>query len=445
MADDSLHLDDLLQPFHKAETPRADWVIGTEAERFGVRSDGRPVHYAGEAGIATVLGRLEAQHGWTPTPETPGGPLISLRKDNASVTLEPGAQLELSGAPLRTIHETAKEFTDHSLELKTVTADLDIELLGLGYHPFARQEDLDWVPKLRYGVMRDYLLTRGSRARDMMRRTCTVQANLDYADEGDAIRKLRVGLAATPIVTALFANSPWSEGSFHGLRSHRTEVWQDVDPDRTGLLPFLWDGDVGYREYVEWVLDAPMFLIKREGRVVHNTGQTFRAFLADGFEGHQATMSDWETHINTMFPEVRLKSTLEMRSTDSQNIPRLLAISALWKGILYDEQATLAAEALFEPLACADATKAQSAVAKSAMDVCYGGRSMKEWSTDLLNIASGGLERISDRNEQGEDETMYLQTMRDLDGRCPADELLEKVPGETPAIADIIAASRFSN
>ncbi|MFK8004472.1 MAG: glutamate--cysteine ligase [Polyangiales bacterium] len=444
MADDPLTLDDLLQPFYKAETPRADWVVGTEAERFGVRSDGSPVHYAGEAGIATVLGRL-AEKGWTPTPETPGGPLISLRKGNASVTLEPGAQLELSGAPLRTIHETASEFYGHSDELKAVTSDLDIEWLGLGYHPFARQADLDWVPKLRYGVMRDYLLTRGSRARDMMRRTCTVQANLDYADESDAIRKLRVGLAATPIVTALFANSPWSEGSFRGLRSHRTEVWRDVDPDRTGLLPFLWDGDVGYREYVEWVLDAPMFLIKREGEVVHNTGQTFRAFLADGFEGHQATMSDWETHINTMFPEVRLKSTLEMRSTDSQNIRRLLSISALWKGVLYDEQATCEAEALLSPLAYEDASAAQGAIAESAMDVRYGDRSMKEWSADLLRIASGGLERISHRNGQGEDETMYLQPMLDLGGRCPADELLEKVPGETPAIADIIAATRFAN
>lgn len=444
MADDSLTLDDLLLPFHKAETPRADWVVGTEAERFGVRSDGSPVHYEGEAGIAMVLGRL-AEKGWTPTPETPGGPLISLRKDNASVTLEPGAQLELSGAPLRTIHETASEFYGHSNELKTVTADLDVEWLGLGYHPFARQEDLDWVPKLRYGVMRDYLLTRGSRARDMMRRTCTVQANLDYADEGDAIRKLRVGLAATPIVTALFANSPWSEGAFHGLRSHRTEVWQDVDPDRTGLLPFLWEGNVGYREYVEWVLDAPMFLIKRKGEVVHNTGQTFRAFLADGFEGHRATMSDWQTHINTMFPEVRLKSTLEMRSTDSQNIRRLLSISALWKGVLYDEQATRAAEALLEPLAFSDASAAQSAVAKDAMDVRYGDRSMKEWSTDLLNIASAGLERLAHRNGQGEDETMYLRPMFELGGRCPADELLEKVPGETPAVADIIAATRFAN
>lgn len=444
MADDPLTLDDLLLPFYKAETPRADWVVGTEAERFGVRSDGSPVHYEGEAGVAMVLGRL-AEKGWTPTPETPGGPLISLRKGNASVTLEPGAQLELSGAPLRTIHETAAEFYGHTEELKAVTSDLDIEWLGLGYHPFARQEDLDWVPKLRYGVMRDYLLTRGSRARDMMRRTCTVQANLDYADETDAIRKLRVGLAATPIITALFANSPWSEGSFHGLRSHRTEVWQDVDPDRTGLLPFLWDGNVGYREYVEWVLDAPMFLIKRAGEVVHNTGQTFRAFLADGFEGHRATMNDWETHINTMFPEVRLKSTLEMRSTDSQNIPRLLAISALWKGILYDEEATAAAEALLAPLAFSDASTAQSAVAKSAMDVQYGDRAMKDWSVDLLNIASGGLERLSHRNGQGEDETMYLQPMFDLRGRCPADELLEKVPGETPAIADIIAATRFAN
>ncbi|MFT5357316.1 MAG: glutamate--cysteine ligase [Polyangiales bacterium] len=445
MADDTLHLDDLLLPFHKAETPRSGWVIGTEAERFGVRSDGRPVHYAGEAGVATVLGRLADRHSWTPTPETPGGPLISLRKGNASVTLEPGAQIELSGAPLRTIHETAAEFADHSAELKSVGADLDIEWLGLGYHPFARQEDLDWVPKLRYGVMRDYLLTRGSRARDMMRRTCTVQANLDYADESDAIRKLRVGLAATPIVTAMFANSPWSEGSFQGLRSHRTEVWQDVDPDRTGLLPFLWEGDVGYREYVEWVLDAPMFLIKREGRVVHNTGQTFRSFLADGFEGHRATMIDWETHINTMFPEVRLKSTLEMRSTDSQNIHHLPAIPALWKGLLYEDQALSAAEALLEPLACADATKAQSAVAETAMDAVYGGRSMKEWSSDLLGIAAAGLQRLGDTNSEGEDESIYLRSIQDLQGRCPADVLLEKAPGETPDTTDIIAASRFSD
>ena len=443
MANDLLQIDDLLLPFYKAETPRSGWVVGTEAERFGVRSDGRPVHYAGEAGIATVLTRL-AERGWTPTPETPGGPLISLRRDNASVTLEPGAQFELSGAPLATIHETAAEFAEHTAQLKEVTADLDIEWLGIGYHPFARQDDLDWVPKLRYSVMRDYLMTRGARARDMMRRTCTVQANLDYANEADAIRKLRVGLSATPIVTAMFANSPWSEGSFRGLRSHRTEVWQDVDPDRSGLLPFLWDGDVGYQEYVEWVLDAPMFLIKREGHVVHNTGQTFRSFLADGFEGHHATMSDWETHINTMFPEVRLKSTLEMRSTDSQNVRNLPAIPALWKGLLYDEQATSAAEVLLAPLAFADAKAAQTSVAKSAMDVRYGDRTMKEWSTDLLSIAVDGLKRLNQRNDKGEDESIYLQPIREMQGRCPADVLLEKAPGETPSAADIIAASRFA-
>ena len=335
--------------FREAEKPADRWRVGTEAEKFGVlRASGAPIGFDGPSGVRAVLEGLAHRFGWREKREHPDGPLIALRRDAASITLEPGAQLELSGAPFATVHQTAREFADHIDEVHAVSEPLGIAWLGLGFHPTAAQADLPWVPKLRYGVMKRYLPTRGGMAHDMMRRTATVQANLDYADEADAARKLRVGLGLSPIITAMFANSPFVEGAPSGERTHRGRVWLDTDPDRAGLLPFAWADDFGYDDYVAWALGVPMFGFMRDGALIANPGQPFSDFLANGYRGHRATRADWEMHLNTLFPEVRLKATLEVRGADVQPTDRLCALPALCKGVFYDARALERAEALID-------------------------------------------------------------------------------------------------
>lgn len=423
-------LDDLLEPFHEAEKPRRRWRIGTEAEKFGVlRDSGQPIAFEGETGVKTVLLELRDRHGWFPEAEVAGGDLISLRRGDASITLEPGGQLELSGAPLGSIHQTCAEFRGHMTELSDISEELGIAWLGLGFHPTARQEDLPWVPKLRYGIMKKYLPTRGSLALDMMRRTATVQANFDYSSEDDAIRKMRVSLGIAPIVTAIFANSPFVEGVATGERSHRAAVWLDTDPDRSGLLPFAWEEDFGYRRYVEYALDVPMFMIKRDGKPVANTGQTFRSFLADGYEGHRATMDDWTTHLNTIFPEARLKNIIEVRSADSQKTSMICALPALLKGVLYDEASLAKAESMVSSLTHDLAEAARPDIAKRGMRAELAGRELAEWANELLAISEDGLARLSHLNRKGEDERVHLSELKSLvtQGKSPADVLLDVV------------------
>ncbi|MCA9600871.1 MAG: glutamate--cysteine ligase, partial [Myxococcales bacterium] len=359
------------------------------------------------------------------------GPVVALRRDGASITLEPAAQLELSGAPLSTIHETAAEFEGHMEELAPVSERLGIAWLGLGLNPLHRRDQLPWVPKLRYGVMREYLPTRGPLALDMMQRTCTVQANLDYASEADAMRKLRVGLRASPIVTAMFANSPLVEGARSGEASHRALVWLHMDPDRSGMLPFAWSEKSGYRDYVEWALDVPMFLVKRGPKVLKNTGQTFRAFWKDGFEGERATFGDWESHLATLFPEVRLKRTLEVRGADGQSTALTCALPALWKGLLYDDRALDALEHTTRALTFESAEAVRPAIADRGLRAEYGGRPLTEWAAEILEIAEGGLERIGDLNSHGQDERIHLAKLKELieRGQSPSDALLEKLSG----------------
>lgn len=433
-------LDDLLAPFHEAEKPRARWRVGTEAEKFGVRrADGSPIPFEGRDGVRTILLELCDRHGWFPEREHEGGDVISLRRGDASITLEPGAQLELSGAPLATIHQTCAEFRGHMAELRDISDELGIVWLGLGFHPFAHQSELPWVPKLRYGVMQHYLPTRGGHALDMMRRTATVQANLDYDSEADAARKLRVSLALSPVVTAMFANSPFVEGKATGERSHRASVWLDVDPDRSGLLPFAWAEDFGFRDYVEWALDVPMFLVKRDGKVLKNTGQTFRAFLADGFEGARARRSDWTTHLNTLFPEVRLKGTIEVRGADSQPTSMICALPALFKGLLYDDQALRDAEALVSGLDHETVAAIREDVATLGMRAVLRERPIAEWARQVLAIAEDGLRRQSNLNRDGRDETIHLSRLSALvsEGRSPADALLDEVDVERDLLPQI--------
>ncbi len=434
-------MDDLLVLFHEAEKPRERWRIGTEAERIAVRkADGAHLPYDGPVSVLAIFDRLIRDFGWKAERETEDGPIIALQRGEASVTLEPGSQIELSGTPYETVHQGKAESDRHWAELRPVIEDLGLVWLGLGCHPFASVEELGWVPKLRYQVMRRYMPTRGSLAGDMMTKTCTVQANLDYSSEEDAMRKLRVGLRAQPIVTAMFANSPWEGGKRSGYRSYRALVWLHMDPDRSGLLPFAWKDQPSYLDYVEWALDAPMFLVKREGRAFYNTGQTFRAFMEEGFQGVMATYGDWMTHLRTLFPEVRLKNTLEYRGADAQRPEMLFALPALWKGLLYDADSFRSLEDLVDRWSYSEVERERDALARHGVRTRFMNREAIDWAGEILELAEAGLRRIGAQNEAGEDETTLLGPLRALleSSRCPADVLLEQVGESLPSREAVI-------
>jgi glutamate--cysteine ligase len=427
--------DDLFHVFHEAEKPSSKFRCGAEMEKPGVfRADAAPFPYEGERGVRVILEKLEADFGWKADRETEGGPLIALLRKGASITLEPGAQLELSGAPLVTMHEIADELDEHIAEIRPISEQLGCTWLGLGFHPFARREDLAFVPKQRYGIMREYLPTRGGHALDMMLRTSTVQANYDYENEADAVRKLGVALRLSPLTTALFANSPWKEKARWGGATYRGRVWLDVDPDRSGLVPAMWGKGASYAAYVEWALDVPMFLIKRGGKPILNTGQTFRAFWKDGFEGHRATLGDWQTHLNTLFPEVRLKRTIEIRGADSQSSALAVALPALWTGILYDHRALSEAEALVDGWTHDEVSASRPAIAQLGVRASFRGRPLHEVGSRLVEIAEGGLQRRALKRADGRDESVHLEPLKALvtRGRSPADELLERATSDDP-------------
>lgn len=431
-AEPPLREEELELPFVQSCKPREQFRVGAEAEKFGVRlGNGAPLHYQGEGGVERVLRTLVEQHGWTEETEYPGAPPIALRRGEASVTLEPGAQLELSGAPMPHMHAIASELVSHLSELKEVSAALGVVWLGVGFHPFAEQSDLDWVPKQRYAVMREYLPTRGAHGLDMMRRTATVQANYDYSSERGAMRKLRVALKLAPVTTAMFANSPFVEGKITGELSHRARVWLDVDPDRTGLVPQTWDDRATFRTYVDWALDCPMFLFKRDGHVVDNRGQRFRDFLANGFEGHRAKMSDWEMHLNTLFPEVRLKRTLEIRGADSQPTPYFAALPALWTGLLYDETALASADALTADFTHEELLALRKRIPKEGLRAPFRGKPLADLAEKVVDLAARGLERRNVIGRDGRDERAHLEPIQKLVARAetPADVLLAHVKG----------------
>ncbi len=427
-------LDDLLEPFERGIKPVSQFRVGTEAEKPGVLEEsGLPLPWEGPRSVKRVLAALVEQFGWLPERETIGGEAIALRRGQASITLEPGGQLELSGAPLATIQEIEHEVEEHLRELEGISRELGIAWLGIGFHPFARQQDLPMVPKLRYGVMVRYLPTRGKRALDMMRRTSTVQANLDFSSEDDAIRKLRVGLALQPIVMAMFANSPFYEDAVSRETSVRAGVWSDVDRDRTGYLPFVFEEDMSFRRYVEWALDVPMFLFKRDGKVVENTGQTFRAFMKDGFGGYRAKQSDWTSHINTIFPEARLKHTIEMRGADAQSRALVPALPAIWKGILYDDAALRRAEELSSKIDPTRLEEERLGIAERGLRATFQGRPMGDWAELVLDIADAGLGAQRIRNPHHEDERRYLAPLRALllDRESPGHRLARELEGVT--------------
>lgn len=421
-------IDDLLFPFHEAIKPEERFRIGAEAEKFGVdATTGAALPYEGERSVLTVLQALVERHGWKAEHEKPGGPLISLTRTGGSITLEPGGQLELSGAPFETIHQICMEMSGHMAELRDISDELSLTWLGVGFHPFASQAELPWVPKTRYGYMRRYLPTRGEHGLDMMRRTATVQANFDYSSEASAMRALRVSLRLSPLVTAMFANSPFYEGRLFGGKSFRAKVWLSVDPARQGLLKDVMERGERFIDYIEWALDAPMFMVKRGARVIENTGQSFRSFLKHGFRGERPIRADWETHINTLFPEVRLKRTIEVRGADSLPGNLICALPALWTGVLYDARALDEAEAMSESYTFEELSALRPEISKHALAAIFRGKPLASYAERLIEIASGGLARRARLNKNGKDESAHLQRLSGFveKGFAPADALAE--------------------
>ena len=442
----------MLSLFFGACKPREAWRIGPEMEKFGIYARSHaPIPYEGPSGVLRIFEELTAKYGWKPERESTGGPIIALDRGGAQVTLEPGGQLELSGSMHKNVHEVCSEFRAHLRELAPISKELGLTWLGLGFHPFAKRADFSWVPKSRYAIMREYLPTRGALALDMMLRTSTVQANYDFASEADAMRKMRVSLALQPLTTALFANSPWYEGSPFGGLTFRGKVWLEVDPDRAGLLPPLWKKGAAFADYVEWALDVPMFMFKRYGahgemKVVANTGQTFRSFWKSGFEGHHATQFDWQTHLQTLFPEVRLKKTIEIRGADAQMTPMRCAIPALWTGIFYDDKALAEAEALTAEYTYDEVKALREDVWRLGLRSPFRGAPLAKVAERVMEIADGGLERRGIKNDDGKDERVHLKRLRELvaAGKTPADQILEAIAGAADPRAALIEQASLS-
>ncbi len=408
--------------------PPARWRIGTEHEKFVFRlADHGTVAYDGENGIRALLQGLQ-RFGWQPVLD--GDNLVGLSHKGGAISLEPGGQFELSGAPLETIHQTCAEVTEHLRQVRAVTSELGLGVLGLGFHPTARREDVPWMPKRRYAVMRRYMPQKGSLGIDMMLRTCTVQVNLDFGGESDMVRKVRMSLALQPIVTALFANSPFVEGKPSGYLSYRGHVWTDVDPDRTGLLPFVFEPGFGFERYVDYMLDVPMYFVYRDGQYIDVAGQSFRDFLAGrlpGLPGEAPTMSDWNDHLTTVFPEVRLKQYIEMRGADGGPWRRLCALPALWTGLFYDAAALDGACDLVADWTREELEQLRAGIPLLGLNTRFRAGTVREVAARVVELARGGLQRRKRFDGTGQDESHYLETMAEIvdSGRTPAERLLE--------------------
>ena len=423
---------ELVAYLERGAKPREHWRIGTEHEKFGYALDDlRPLPYEGPAGIRAMLEGL-GRFSWRPVLEE--GKVISLEMDGQAITLEPGGQLELSGAPLATLHETCDEVNTHLDQVKTVAGELGVAFLGLGFQPKWPRAEIPVMPKERYGIMRRYMPTRGTLGLDMMLRTCTVQVNLDVASEADMVKKFRVALALQPVATALFANSPFTEGKPNGFLSYRSQIWTDTDPDRCGILPFVFEDGMGFERYAEHALDVPMYFVYRQG-YRDAAGQSFRDFL-DGklpaLPGERPTLKDWEDHLTTLFPEVRLKQFLEMRGADGGPWRRLCALPALWVGLLYDDGALDAAWDLVKDWSAEERAEMRAEVPKRGLGTQVGGRPLVELAAQVLEIAAAGLEARARLDAFGDDEAHFLDALRTIieTGKTPAEELLEAYEGQ---------------
>jgi glutamate--cysteine ligase len=439
-------VDELVGWIAAGEKPRDRWRIGTEHEKFPFRTCSLdPIPYGGPAGIRALMEGLIARYGWEPILE--GETLIALRRPkvagqsgpSATVSLEPGGQFELSGAPVANLHETNAETQEHLMQVLAVGERLGIGFLGVGFTPTWRLDDVPRMPKRRYGLMTRYMPQVGSRGLDMMYRTATIQVNLDFASEADMVAKLRVSLALQPVATALFASSPFTEGRPNGFTSMRSEVWRDTDTARTGMLPFVFEPGMGYARYVDYALDVPMYFVYRSGDYIDATGGSFRDFLAGRLPqmpGEHPTLDDWSDHLTTLFPEVRLKRFLEMRGADSGGGARIPALSAFWVGLLYDEAALRAASDLIAGWTAAERQSLRDRVPAGGLSTpleigCRPGQTMRDLAREVLAISQAGLSARAIRRADGADESVYLAPLADVvrDGRSLADDLLAAYHG----------------
>jgi glutamate--cysteine ligase len=426
--------DQLVRPMQKGEKPRERWRIGTEHEKFVFRnSDHRAPSYDEDGGIRDMLMGL-TEFGWEPVIE--GGNVIALSGPDGNVSLEPAGQLELSGAPLENLHQTCAETGRHLEQVKAVGEKLGLSFLGLGMWPDKTREELPIMPKGRYGIMLRHMPRVGSLGLDMMLRTCTIQTNLDYSSEADMVQKFRVSLALQPLATALFANSPFTEGKPNGYLSYRSHIWSDTDPARTGMLPFVFEDGFGYERYARYMLDVPMYFVYRDGKYIDAAGLSFRDFM-DGklsvLPGERPTMDDWNDHLSTAFPEVRLKSFLEMRGADGGPWGRICALPALWVGLLYDQGALDAAWDLVKDWTMDEREDLRASVPRLGFKAPVpGGRNLLDIAKQVLDIADAGLKSRAALNSMGDNETGFLDPLREIvaSGRTPAERLLERYHGE---------------
>jgi len=438
MADAPLTRDDLISVMAEGSKPRDQWRIGAEHEKFGFdRTTLRRPAYDGPSGIHAMLDGL-TRFGWSPVYEADH--VIALERTTpegltSSISLEPGGQFELSGAPLKDVHEICDETGRHLMEVKQVADQLNLGFLGVGFDPMWTRDDVPLMPKGRYGIMRSYMPRKGNLGLDMMLRTCTIQSNLDFESEADMVAKFRLSLALQPVATALFANSPFTEGRPNGFLTARANVWTDTDPDRTGMLDFVFADGFGFEAYVDYALDVPMYFAKRGDTYIDLSGQSFRAFLTDGLDalpGDRAALKDWKDHLTTLFPEVRLKSYLEMRGADGGPWSRICALQAFWVGLLYDAPSQAAAWDLVKHWDIADHERLRRDVTRQGLKAEVAGRIVRDLAVDLVEIARHGLKNRARFSGGMVDERGYLSELEDIadSGVTPAERLLDLYYGD---------------
>ncbi len=430
--------DQLIFEFERGCKPASDWRIGTEHEKFGFNTnDLTPLAYEGEHGVHALLEEMANRFGYTRIIE--GDNIIALKETDSalggSITLEPGGQFELSGAPLKTVHQTCEEAGRHLEQVRQIGKEWGIAFLGLGFSPKWTLAETPRVPKLRYEVMRSYMPRMGDHGLDMMHRTCTIQVNLDFADEADMVKKLRVGLALQPIATAIFANSPFTEGKPNGFLSFRSEMWRDTDPDRTGMLPWAFEDGMSFERYVDYALQVPMYFVYRDGNYIDVAGASFNDFLEGKLEalpGEKPDEADWTDHVSTIFPEVRMKQFLEMRGVDGGPWRGICALPAFWVGLLYDKSALDAAWDLVKDWSDEERQGLRDAVPRRALDAPFRSGKALDIARECTSIARAGLVSRAKRDGYGDDETQFLQTIEDIvaSGRTPAQRLLESYENE---------------
>ena len=424
--------DQLVAAIEGGGKPKAEWRVGTEHEKFGFRlKDFTPIPYEGQGGVRQLLDAMEGLLGWHPVMEGDHPIGLTDPTGRAAISLEPGGQFELSGAPLETIHQTCRELNAHLAQLRQVDDPLGVGFLGHGFAPTWSRAEAPVMPKARYGIMSRYMQKVGTLGLDMMFRTCTVQANLDFADEADMRRKMRVGMALQPVVTALFANSPFTEGKPNGFVSFRSEIWKHTDPARTGILPFVFESGFGFEAYVDWALGVPLYFVKRDDRYIDVAGASFRDLIhgkLPQLPGVRATVADWHNHLGTLFPEVRLKRFIEMRGADGGPWRSLCALPALWGGLLYDSGTLDEAEAMIANWPTAEILKFRADVPKAGLRGTIAGRPVLDIARDVVGLARKGLRARARLGSTGRDESIYLDTLVETveRGETPAERLLAR-------------------